>query len=145
MVEVRDALSSIGDPLAMDIHARVERWALDEAPLPGKLVHQISVWLYRDNRLCRGTIDVHGNKVGPSSLRVPTLAVVNTADEIAPAAAVAPFLRGASVRDVRLIEYPGESGVALQHLAILGGRDAHARIWPEIIAWMQARAERHAN
>src|SRR5262249_54909458 len=36
-----DAALSVGDPLAMEIHARVERWALDEFPLPGKLVHQI--------------------------------------------------------------------------------------------------------
>jgi len=28
----------------------VERWALDEVPLPGKLVHQIVEWLYRENR-----------------------------------------------------------------------------------------------
>jgi polyhydroxyalkanoate synthase len=140
----RDALACIGDPLAMDIHARVERWALDEAPLPARLVHQIFVWLYRENRLCRGTLAVHGKAVGPSSLSVPTIAVVNTADEIAPAASVAPFLAGASVTDARLIEYPGESGVALQHLAILAGREAHARLWPEIIAWIQARAGRHA-
>jgi polyhydroxyalkanoate synthase subunit PhaC len=45
-----DAALSVGDPLAMEIHARVERWALDEIPLPGKLVHQIIDWLYRENR-----------------------------------------------------------------------------------------------
>ncbi len=48
-----DAVLSAGDPLAMEIHARVERWALDEVPLPGKLVHQIIDWLYRENRFCR--------------------------------------------------------------------------------------------
>src|SRR5205823_550989 len=30
-----DAAMSIGDLRALDVHARVERWALDEAPLPG--------------------------------------------------------------------------------------------------------------
>ena len=33
-----DAAMSTTDPFAMAIHARVERWALDEIPLPGKLV-----------------------------------------------------------------------------------------------------------
>jgi polyhydroxyalkanoate synthase len=46
---------SMGDLRALDIHARVERWALDEAPLPGKLVQQIVAGLYRENRFCRGT------------------------------------------------------------------------------------------
>ena len=74
---------SIADPLAMEIHARVERWALDEVPLPGKLVHQIIDWLYRENRFCRGSLKIGEKVIGPSSLSVPTLAVVNTADEIA--------------------------------------------------------------
>ena len=37
-----DAAMSVGDLRALDVHARVERWALDEAPLPGRLVHQIT-------------------------------------------------------------------------------------------------------
>jgi polyhydroxyalkanoate synthase subunit PhaC len=36
-----DAAMSMGDLRALEIHLRVERWALDEAPLPGKLVQQI--------------------------------------------------------------------------------------------------------
>jgi poly[(R)-3-hydroxyalkanoate] polymerase subunit PhaC len=37
---------------------------------------------------------------------------------------------------VRIIEYPGEVGVCLQHLGILVGRQAHAAVWPEIISWL---------
>jgi polyhydroxyalkanoate synthase len=80
---------------------------------------------------------IRGRSVGPSSLRVPTLAVVNTADEVAPLASVTPFLEAMPTRDVRLIEYPGEAGVGLQHLAILAGRNAHAQVWPEIISWLK--------
>jgi poly(3-hydroxyalkanoate) synthetase len=45
-------------------------------------------WLYGENRLCRGTLDVCNTHVGPFKLSVPTLAVVNTADEVAPLASV---------------------------------------------------------
>jgi polyhydroxyalkanoate synthase len=38
----------------------------------------------------------------------------------------------------RIIEYAGESGVGLQHLAILVGRQAYARLWPEIMSWLEA-------
>jgi polyhydroxyalkanoate synthase len=135
-----DAASSLGDPFAMDIHGRVERWALDEVPLSGKLVQQIFQWLYRENRLCRGTLPIRDQTVGPSSLRVPTLAVINATDEVAPLSSVKPFLDAMPDGDARVIEYPGEIGVGLQHLAILAGREAYARIWPQIISWLNVRS-----
>ena len=133
-----DAALSATDRYAMDIHARVERWALDEAPLPGKLVHEMVEWLYRENRLCRGTLEVCNVRVGPFRLSVPTLAVVNTADEVAPLASVKPFIEAMPTSDVRIIQFPGETGVGLQHLGILVGRQAHAQLWPEIIVWLNS-------
>ncbi len=134
-----DAILSSADPQAWDLRARVERWTLDEVPLPGRLVHQMLRWLYRENRLCRGTLQLRGRMVGPSSLRRPVLAVINTADEIAPSASVRPFIDAVPGPDVRVLEYPGEIGVGLQHLAILVGRQAHAQVWPEIISWVRDR------
>jgi polyhydroxyalkanoate synthase len=139
---LRDAVLSSADPLAWDLHVRVERWALDEVPLPGRLVHQILRWLYRENRLCKGTLQLRGRTVGPSSLRRPVLAVVNTTDEMAPPGSVMPFVDAMPGQDVRVLEYPGEVGVALQHLGILIGRQAYARLWPEIIAWVRTQAAR---
>jgi polyhydroxyalkanoate synthase len=133
-----DAALSVTDPHAMEIHARIERWALDEVALPGKLVHHIIDWLYRENRLCRGTLEVRGSLVGPSSLSAPTLAVVNMADEVAPLASIKPFMDAMTTKSTRIIEYPGEIGVCLQHLGVLVGRQAHQQVWPEIISWLDA-------
>jgi len=133
-----DAVMSIADPLAMEIHARVERWALDEIPLPGKLVHHIVDWLYRENRFFRGVLKISGKFVGPSSLSVATLAVINTADDVAPPISVRPFA-DAMAEKVRIIEYPGERGVCLQHLGILVGRHAQAHIWPQILSWLKSQ------
>jgi polyhydroxyalkanoate synthase len=133
-----DAASSVTDPRSRDICALVERWALDEVPLPGRLVHQIIQWLYRENRLCRGTLKVGQTAISPSGLSVPTLAVVNTADDVAPLASVRPFIAAMPTKDVRIIEHEGEPGVGLQHLAVLVGRRAHARIWPEINSWLNS-------
>ena len=135
-----DAVLSIADPRALDIHARVERWALDEVALPGRLVHQIIDWLYRENRFCRGTLPVRQRLVGPRGLTTATLAVVNTADAVAPPAAVEPFIEKTAAADVRVIHHPGEIGVGLQHLGILVGREAHAKVWPEIFSWLEARS-----
>jgi polyhydroxyalkanoate synthase subunit PhaC len=134
-----DAAVSSADPAARAIHARVERWALDEVPLPARLVDEILQWLYRDDRLSRGTLSIGERTAAPSRLRLPALAVVNPRDEIAPPASVLPFIEAMPRQDVRVLEYPGEVGVGLQHLGILVGRQAYARVWPEIISWLKAR------
>lgn len=133
-----DAACCIGDRQALEIHARVERWALDEVPLPGKLVHDIVEWLYRENRFCRGELQVRGALAGPAGLSAPTLAVVNTADEVASLASIKPFTDAMPAGTARIIEFPGETGACLQHLAILVGRRAYAQVWPQIISWLDA-------
>lgn len=133
-----DLFASLADPPGLAAHLRVTRWALDEVPLPGRLMRQILGWLYGEDRFYQGTLPLKGRIVGPGDLSTPTLAVVVAADEIAPSRAVAPFLDAAPARS-RLIEYPGETGVGLQHLALLVGRQAHRRVWPEIIAWIKAQ------
>ncbi len=133
-----DAALSVGDPLAIEIHARVERWALDEIPLPGKLVHQIIDWLYRENRFCRGKLEIHEKFVGPHELSTPVLMVTNTADQIASLASLVPFTEKMTTK-TQIIQYPGEVGVCLQHLGILVGRQAQANVWPDILSWMEGR------
>jgi polyhydroxyalkanoate synthase subunit PhaC len=134
-----DAALSLADPAAMDIHARIERWALDEVALPGKLINQIFRWLYRENRFHHGTLAVLNRTVGPANMSIPTLAIVNMGDEVAPVSSVAPFLGKMPIDDTRIIEYPGEIGVCLQHLGMLTGRAAYARVWPQIVAWLKDR------
>jgi len=65
-----DAALSLTDHHALEIHARIERWALDEVPLPGKLVYQIIEWLYRENRLCRGTLQIGDTLVARPACRL---------------------------------------------------------------------------
>src|SRR5262249_37307236 len=139
-----DAAMSISDPLALEIHARVERWALDEMPLPGKLVHQIIEWLYRENRFCSNELKIGEKLIGPSTLSVPTLAVVNTTDDVAPLNSLKPFA-DAMAENTQIIEYPGELGVCLQHLGILVGRHAQAHVWPEILSWLKSPYDRSSE
>ncbi len=135
-----DAALSLGDREAMAIHARVERWTLDEAPLPGRLIREIVQQLYREDGFRRGVLRIGDRWARPSAIDLPVLAVLNSADTTVTRASVQPVLGAMASRDVRLIEYPGEVGVALQHVGVLAGRAAHARVWPEILAWIKARS-----
>jgi len=139
-----DAMLSGADDHAREIHARVERWALDEVPLSGELVRQIIEWLYRENRFCGGNLKIGNKLIGPSTLTTPTLAAVNVDDEVAPIVSVKPFFEAMPIKDVRIAEIPGEIGVCLQHLGILIGREARAAGWPKIITWMDLHADPRA-
>src|SRR5579872_324296 len=69
----------------------------------------------------------------------PTLAVVNTADPVAPVNSVRPIGETLGPEEFQLIEYPGERGICLQHLGVLVGRQAHAWLWPQIVDWIRTR------
>jgi polyhydroxyalkanoate synthase subunit PhaC len=132
-----DAALSVGNPEAADIQARIERWTLDEVPLPGPLVNDIIQHLYREDGFCRGTLFLRNQNLGPSDLRVPVLAAVNCTDEVVPPGSIKPFLEKVQSCETRLIEYPGGSGVGLQHLAVIVGRHARAHLWPKIFSWLE--------
>jgi polyhydroxyalkanoate synthase len=134
-----DAALSAGDPYARELHARVERWALDEVSLPGLLVSEITQLLYREDRFYKGSLFLRDQDLGPSRLRVPILAIVNTADAVVPPGSVKTFLDKVPGQELRIIEYPGEAGVGLQHLAALIGRHARADLWPKIFTWLEER------
>ena len=53
---------------------------------------------------------------------------------------VAPFIGKMPTNDTRIIEHPGEIGVGLPHVGMLVGRAAYARVWPQIVAWLEARS-----
>ena len=137
-----DEAMSLGDTEAVEICVRVERWALDEVPLSAKLLQQVAQWLYRDNRFYQGTLQIGERIIGPASLRVPTLAVINKQDEVAPEASVLPMLEAMPGSQGRLIEHSGEPGVGLHHLSILIGKRAFSDVWPEIISWIYAMRQK---
>lgn len=133
-----DAAVNAGDRRALEVHARIDRWALDEARLPARLVRDIVLGLYRDNGFERGTLVFEGRPLGPKDLDLPVLAVQNTADEVAPPDSIAPALKLLSTAKAGLLSYPGEQGCALQHLGLLVGQAAHAQLWPKIVAWLKS-------
>lgn len=106
---------------------------------------QILEWLYREDRFCRQTLTLRNKTVGPSRLAVPTLAVANTSDRIAPPNSVSEFLNAMPAQYGHLITYAGETGVCFQHVALLVGRAAQAMLWPEIVSWMKTGAAKRGR
>lgn len=123
-------------------HLLVERWALDELPLPGRLYEQVVEDLYRRDLLMRGELKVAGQRVSPQDIDVPLVTVFNPHGRAIPPQSMLPFHHQAASSDKLLLAYRGDVGVALQHLGALVGRHAHAELWPTIFDWLRALERR---
>jgi polyhydroxyalkanoate synthase subunit PhaC len=132
-----DGLASLGDPQALDTHIRVERWSLDEFPLPGRLFEETVELLYRGDRFMAGTLVVGGRPARPERVEAPLLCVFDPRSRIVPPGSVLPFHEAVTSYNKRLLRYEGDTGVALQHVGVLVGRNAHRTLWPEILRWVE--------
>jgi polyhydroxyalkanoate synthase len=131
-----DHLAVIDDPNAVTTQMRVERWALDEFPLPGRFFEEVVEQLYREDRFLRGALLVNGRVAGPAALAMPLLSVVRPSSLIIPPQSVLPLHDIAPSRRQQLLRYDGDRGVSLQHVGVLVGETAHRRIWPAILRWI---------
>jgi len=139
---VMDWLASLPDPEAAGIHLRVERWSLDEMPLSRGFIEDLVAEFYEEDAFIRGTLRVGKMPAAARQIVAPVLVVADRRCAIVPPAAILPFLKAISSADKTLLWYPGDTGVAIQHVGMLVGRNGLDSIWREIIDWMRVRAAR---
>jgi polyhydroxyalkanoate synthase subunit PhaC len=132
-----DLIASLADPRAFLTHLAVERWTLDEFPIPGKLFEELIEHLYREDRFARGTLMIGGRTASPAGLTSPLLTVLGNDSQIIPPASILPVIEAAVAANKRIVNYGGDVGVSLQHVGPLIGRKAHQSVWPEVIGWQQ--------
>lgn len=139
-----DFVASLGSQKHTRTHLQVERWTLDEAPMPGRLFEQVVEQLYRKDQFMRGILPVNGRNISPHDITCPLLSVYDPRSIVIPPASIIPFHHAASSRDKRLLAYKGDTGVALSHVGVLMGESAHRQLWPEIFDWLtETAAPRH--
>jgi polyhydroxyalkanoate synthase subunit PhaC len=111
------------------------RWVREHVPIPGAAARQlVDQWL-RDNAFLDDTLRLGGRQVSLGDIRVPTLAVIATRDDIVVERAAAPvvdLLKGTEVELLRL-----EAG----HASLSTGRTAAKVTVPRIIEWLTTHSE----
>ncbi|WP_440962713.1 alpha/beta fold hydrolase [Massilia sp. GER05] len=134
-----DRMLSMTDPQALVTHMRVERWTHDEFPLPGRLFTEIVESLYRHDAFMQGKLALGNRTIGPRDLTAPLLSVVDPRSKLIPPDALVPFHEATASPRKQLLHYEGDVGVNLQHVGVLVGRSAHARLWPQIFDWLDGK------
>jgi polyhydroxyalkanoate synthase len=107
--------------------------------MPSALFAEV-VDLYREDRFMRGTLRINGKTTAPENVTMPVLAVVDPESDVIPPSSVMPFLAALPDRIWTLLDYEGDIGVALKHVGILVGRNAHRILWPKILSWVRMSA-----
>jgi polyhydroxyalkanoate synthase len=135
-----DWLKSLPDRHARSTHLRVVHWTLEEMPMAQHLFEEVVEELYREDRFVSGTLRVGGKLALPEQVTAPVLSVVDARCQLVPPQSVVPFHQAIRHPDSQLLWYEGDTGVALQHVGMLVGRQAHLHIWLQAIRWIQTHS-----
>lgn len=117
-------------------HWRGVRWTLDELPLPRNLFNEVVEWLYRGDYFMRGKLVFNGTRLHPSAIKAPLVAVYDPSSSVIPSESIVDFYHAVGSQTKRLVTYSGDTGVALQHIGMLIGENAHHEVWPQIFDWL---------
>jgi polyhydroxyalkanoate synthase subunit PhaC len=139
-----DFIASLGSPKNLKSHLAVERWTLDESPMSNRLFEQVVDQLYREDSFMRNALTIAGRRIGPQQVTSPLLAVYDPHSVIIPPDSIIAFHEAAASKEKRLLDYQGDTGVAIAHVGALMGENAHRQLWPEILGWIgDVGASRH--
>ena len=133
-----DWIRSLSDLKKILTHLRVQRWTFDELPMAQHLFEEIVELLYREDRFMNGTLMVSGRRAAPEFVKASLLSIIDARCKIVPAQAVLPFYYAAGSDDKEVLWYKGDTGVALQHVGVLVGKNAHQHLWPKVIHWIRS-------
>src|SRR5579871_1783085 len=132
-------LTGRADQRAVEDFVRMERWIFDSPPQAATALAQFVRWLYQENRLMRGTLELGGRVVDLKAVRQPLLNLYASADHIVPPAACEAMGRHIGSRDYTA------AAIDTGHIGMYVSRKAREEIPQRIIAWLRARSDGRAR
>ena len=113
----------------------MSKWVGDNPPFPGRAYREWITWMYKENRLVRGTLRLRGRRVDLGRIHQDLLVVTAGADHITPTADTEPIFTLVGSQDVTRLARPGG------HIGLMVGSRAREDVWPDIAAWLAARSD----
>jgi polyhydroxyalkanoate synthase len=110
------------------------KWIADNPPFPARAFREWVTWVYKENRLARGVLELRGRRVDLHRIRQSLLIVTADADHIAPPSNTVPLLDLVQSSDVTHFARPGG------HIGLMAGSKARAQIWPDLTGWLSERS-----
>lgn len=131
-----DLLDRVDDPRALENFLRMEKWIFDSPDQPGEMFRQFMTWFVKENRLCRGTLELGGRPVKLGDVTMPLFNIHAAQDHLVPPSASTPLGRLVGSRDRESYAFPGG------HIGIYVSSAAQREVPPRIANWLKRRDRR---
>jgi polyhydroxyalkanoate synthase len=110
------------------------KWVADNPPFPSRAYREWITWMYKEQRLVRGTLRLRGRRADLAGIEQNLLVVTASADHITPRSNTMPLLDLVSSADVTHFDRTGG------HIGLMAGSKAKREIWPDLAAWLAERS-----
>ena len=122
----------IDNPQQLRNFVRMEKWIFDSPDQAGETFRQFIKWMFKENRLMQGNLELGGRAVDLRAVRCPVFNVYATQDHLVPPSASVPLQGLVGTDDYQSFAFPGG------HIGIyVSGK---ARQVPQAIGdWLAAR------
>jgi poly[(R)-3-hydroxyalkanoate] polymerase subunit PhaC len=132
------ALQAVREWAERDVSVRswlaVGKWVDDAAPFPGETFRRWVGDFYQRDKLAKGKMKLHGNRVDISNIRCAVLNVSGKWDCTVPPAQTKATTARASGQDKEYVS------VNAGHVGMLVGPAAVGSLWPRIRDWLAPRS-----
>jgi polyhydroxyalkanoate synthase len=113
----------------------METWLNDNIPVAGETFRQFVKYLFQQNRLIQGKLEIGDERVSLKRITCPILNLVAQNDHLVPPSQSLPFNDAVGSSDRKTIAFPAG------HIGMAVGSRAHRELWPKVCDWLEERSD----
>ena len=106
----------------------------DNIPVAGEVFREFVKYLYQQNRLVQGRLQIGKHLVKLSSITCPVLNIMARSDDLVPCSQSMPFNDLVGSSDRKSILFPAG------HIGLAIGGKAQKEVWPAVCQWLAERS-----
>jgi polyhydroxyalkanoate synthase len=113
----------------------METWLNDNIAVPGEIYREFVKYLYQQNRLVKGQLQVGRQMIRLQNITCPVLNLLATRDDLVPPSQSEPF--------TELVASPDRKTLRLSagHIGLAMGSKAQKELWPQVVQWLAERSQ----
>jgi polyhydroxyalkanoate synthase len=113
----------------------METWLNDNIPVAGEIFRQFVKYMFQQNQLIRGRLEVGNEQVDLRKITCPILNLIARNDHLVPPNQSLTFIEAVSSKDKEIVMFPAG------HIGMAVGGKAHRELWPKVCDWLRQRSE----
>lgn len=130
-----DLINDLDEPDSMSNFMTMEKWIFDSPGQAGMAYKDFLNSMYRENKLCKGEMEVGGKKVDLKKIKQPVLNLYAERDNQVPNAATTPLKDLVGSKDYTA------KGFATGHIGMFVSGRSQREVAPTVIEWLAERSK----